>query len=291
MGIIARSFDRVKQHIEPHLGIIPVIKGNAYGIGTEKIAEFLLPRCRDMMACAQVLEADSIRRSGTDCEILILGGIPAHALDKAVELDLQVPVFNPEGAQALSDASKKLGKRAKAHIKIETGLGRIGAKPGEELEKLTNTLSALDNVDIDGVFTHFATATIVQSEYTLHQLEIFKQAIALLLPSACPIWRTAIISWTPAGSPPTRAVTFALRVLTPCLATTSCTTGPFSCVIKTESRVPCPSPLLFPPLWERTGRAPRASGVRTSRAAETFPSFAPSFASPTSRTLSARSSA
>ena len=115
MGIIARSFDRVKQHIEPHLGIIPVIKGNAYGIGTEKIAEFLLPRCRDMMACAQVLEADSIRRSGTDCEILILGGIPSHALDKAVELGLQVPVFNPEGAVALSETAKKLGKRARRH--------------------------------------------------------------------------------------------------------------------------------------------------------------------------------
>lgn len=178
MGIIARSFDRVKQHIEPHLGIIPVIKGNAYGIGTEKIAEFLLPRCRDMMACAQVLEADSIRRSGTDCEILILGGIPAHALHKAVELGLQVPVFNPEGAVALSETAKKLGKRAKAHIKIETGLGRIGAKPGEELMELINTLSQLDNVDTDGVFTHFATATVVQSEYTLHQLDLFRQAMA-----------------------------------------------------------------------------------------------------------------
>ena len=178
MGIIARSFETVKQHIEPRLGIIPVIKGNAYGIGTDKIAEFLLPRCRDMMACAQVLEADQIRRSGTDCEILILGGIPAHALEKAVDLSLQVPVFNRQGALDLSAAAKKLGKRGKAHIKIETGLGRIGAKPGDELKELLDTLMHLDNVDIDGVFTHFATATIVQSEYTLQQLDLFKSAMS-----------------------------------------------------------------------------------------------------------------
>lgn len=177
MGIIARSFETVKQHIEPHLGIIPVIKGNAYGIGTEKIADFLLSRCNDMMACAQVLEAEQIRKNGAGCEILILGGIPSHALNKAIELNVQIPVYDTQGAIELSQKAKQLDKRAKVHIKIETGLGRIGAKPGEELQSLLNVLSKLDNIDIDGVFTHFATATIVQSDYTLQQLNLFKQAM------------------------------------------------------------------------------------------------------------------
>lgn len=177
LDIIRKSFEKVKNHIEPHLNIIPVVKGNAYGMGLVEMSRFFLKYCPDMLACGQVVEAAELRAAGINCEILVMSGIPAHALEKAVELDLHIPVFNIETARSISEIARSKGKTAHLHIKIETGLNRIGIKPGSNLHELLTYIKSLDNVDIKGVYTHFSNATVVEDPFTYTQLDLFKLAI------------------------------------------------------------------------------------------------------------------
>ncbi len=177
LEIIRQSISKVKQHIGKNVDIIPVVKGNAYGMGLVEMSRFLLKYCPDMLACGQVAEAVELRAAGIDCEILIMSGIPNHALDTAVELGLQIPVYNSETAIKVSEIAAKKNKQAKLHIKIDTGLNRIGVKPGKPLKELISCIKQLNNLVIDGVYTHFSNATVVNDGFTLVQLDSFKNAL------------------------------------------------------------------------------------------------------------------
>lgn len=177
LKVIAESIEKVKNHIEPNLGIIPVVKGNAYGMGLTEISRFFLKFFPDMLACGQVVEAAELREAGIDCELFVMSGIPAHAMEKAIELDLHIPVFSIDTAQLITTIAKANGKTAKIHIKIETGLNRIGVKPGKALNELLDYLSNCDNISVEGVYTHFSNATIVNDEFTCEQLDLFKSSV------------------------------------------------------------------------------------------------------------------
>lgn len=200
LGIVSKSIATVKQHIEPHLNIIPVVKGNAYGMGLVEMSRFLLKHCPDMLACGQVVEAAELRAAGIDNEILIMSGIPTHALLKAIQLDLQIPVFNIETVQQISSIAREYNKCAKLHIKIESGLNRIGVKIGEPLNNLLTYIKKIDNVRIDGVYTHFSNATVVDDDFTLVQMNIFEKAVnqikqAGIHPKFIHCRNTGAVSW------------------------------------------------------------------------------------------------
>ena len=177
LSVIRNSIEKVKQHIEPHLGLIPVVKGNAYGMGLVEISRFFLSFNPDMLACGQVVEAAELREAGINCELFVMSGVPYHALDKAIELDLHIPVYNIESVLHISKISRNKNKKAKVHIKIETGLNRIGIRPGEPLAQLLDYIKSIDNIDVQGVYTHFSNATVVNDQFTLKQLEIFNSAV------------------------------------------------------------------------------------------------------------------
>lgn len=178
LGAIARNVDRIRRHIGPEKGLIPVVKGNAYGLGTVEIARMLSRRCGiRLMANANLQEAILIRQAGIETDLMILGGLPPHAIPYAAEYDVQPAIFNRETAELFSRACRDRGKTGKIQIKLETGMGRIGARPGPELDRLLDRLLALDNLEITGVFTHFATAYQLGSEYARQQLALFRQGV------------------------------------------------------------------------------------------------------------------
>lgn len=200
LGIIKKSIFTVKQHIGSKVGIIPVVKGNAYGMGLVEMSRFLLKYCPDMLACGQVVEAAELRAAGIDSEILIMSGIPSHALDAAVDLDLQIPVYNTATAIKVSEIAKSKNKQAKLHIKVDTGLNRIGVKPGTPLSNLLTCIKKLDNVIVDGAYTHFSNATVVNDDFTIVQLEAFKEALeqfkkANITPKFIHCRNTGAVSW------------------------------------------------------------------------------------------------
>lgn len=166
------------------LEVIPVVKSNAYGLGTVEIARYLVRQCGvRMLAVARIFEACQILDSGcTESEIMILGPVPARSIPIAVERGIQIPLFLKEDIQRLSEEAKRLGlSSVKAHLKIETGMNRIGVRPGAELEEFLHCVKSAGNVTIDGVFTHFATADEVNegagNDFTREQFSRFCQGL------------------------------------------------------------------------------------------------------------------
>lgn len=182
--------DRIEKNIEKiknytgGLEVLPVIKSNAYGFGTTAIADFLIHRCQiRLMAVARVFEACQIKEKVCqDAEILILGPVLPWQIPIVVEKGIQIPLFRKEDARLLSEEARKMGlPSVKAHLKIETGMNRIGVRPGPALEELIRYIKELGNIEIDGVFTHFATADRVAegtgNDFTREQFHRFLEGL------------------------------------------------------------------------------------------------------------------
>ena len=177
-----RSMDTVLKAIGPNKGIIPVVKADAYGQGITKIVEFLVKNYGiKTVACAQVFEAARIREAGfTDIDIIVMGAAPAHIMPYAVKHRVQLPVFSRETAKMLSDAAREAGVEMEVQLKIETGMNRIGVKPGADLAALLAYLRELGNLKVAGVFTHFSTATYTEDPFVYEQYDLFCKAVAQL---------------------------------------------------------------------------------------------------------------
>ncbi|MEG2455445.1 MAG: alanine racemase, partial [Oscillospiraceae bacterium] len=155
---VAKNMDIARGHLGK-TALMPVVKANAYGTGIGELGKFYTEeQGAGILACAQVCEGVALRNAGVTSDILLMSGLPAGAVSAAAEYDLQAAIFSREGAKALSDAAKLRHKTQKCQIKIETGMNRIGVKPGEPLEELLGYIAALGNLEIVGVFTHFVTA-------------------------------------------------------------------------------------------------------------------------------------
>lgn len=181
LGEIEGNIGRIRRHIGPGRDIIPVVKGNAYGLGTVGVARMLSQRCGiRLMANANVQEAIQIRQAGIETDLMILGGLPPHAIPYAAQYDLQLAVFNRQTALLLDRACRDQGKIGKIQIKLETGMGRIGVRPGQELEQLLDCLEETSHLEVEGVFTHYADAFHPGSQYTKEQFALFEQGVAQL---------------------------------------------------------------------------------------------------------------
>lgn len=175
---IESNVRKIQAHIGEGVGMIPVVKGNAYGLGTVPVARVLAKCGIKLIANAHILEAIDIRKNNIDVDLLIIGALPPHAIKYAPLYDIQLTVFNVETARLYSEECHKAGKRGIVHIKLETGLGRIGVVPGPDLDILLDEIEKLGNLDVVGVFTHYATAAIYNSPYAFRQYEIFKEGLA-----------------------------------------------------------------------------------------------------------------
>lgn len=177
---IISNMNKVKQHVGEGIDIMAVLKANACGHGLVAMGKLLTEKCGiRYLAVAQVLEAKRLLEGGLSPEIpiLVMGGIPDNSLPYAVEHDLLTPLYRTETAKKLSDLGSFYGIHPKVHIKIDTGLCRIGVRPGEELAQLLDCVRRLPNLIIDGIFTHFSDAE-ADDATTLQQLELFEQALA-----------------------------------------------------------------------------------------------------------------
>lgn len=164
--------------------VLPVIKSNAYGLGTAAIANYLVKNCNiKFIAVARVFEGCQILNSGcTEAEIMVLGPVPAHSIPVAVEKGIQIPLFLERDIKILSEEARKRGiDRVKGHIKIETGMNRIGVRPGKELDKLLADIQQAGNIEVDGVYTHFATADQANqgegNDFTREQFQLFQLGV------------------------------------------------------------------------------------------------------------------
>ncbi|MGF6375851.1 alanine racemase [Clostridiales Family XIII bacterium PM5-7] len=180
MNEVVRNYHKVAQHIGEGTEIIPVIKGNCYGYGLVPMAKLFEEQCHvKLLANAAMFEAVELRQAGVKCDILVMGGIPQHLLDGAINYDLQIPLFDEKTARTINSLAKEAGKKVKVHLKIETGMNRLGVSVGEKLEALLTLTKTLPHVEIVGAFTHFATSTAdYYDAFAVKQFETFQKAIA-----------------------------------------------------------------------------------------------------------------
>ncbi len=158
----------------PDSRFLATVKANGYGHGAVPVARRLVELGTDYLAVACLDEGAELRRAGIGAPILILGYTQPALAEEVVALGLTQTVFTPDMARALSDAAGAAGKRARVHLKVDTGMSRLGVldhDPAAAAKELAG-LCALPHLEPEGIFTHFASAD-GDEEYTMLQFTRF----------------------------------------------------------------------------------------------------------------------
>lgn len=156
-----------------------VIKADGYGHGAIEVGSFLEDRV-DYFAVATIEEAIELRQSGIHLPILILGYTSPSQYPDIVEYDITQTIYNLETAEALSRCAAHHDKKAKIHIALETGMNRIGFKVNEESVSAVGKIMNMDNVVVEGLFTHFSCADEEDKSYTRIQMKRYDEFLKML---------------------------------------------------------------------------------------------------------------
>ncbi len=173
LDALAHNMREIRRLAKKDALVTAVIKADGYGHGATKIAQTLLENGADRFAVAVLDEGIELREAGFEVPILILGFTDKERAEEIVSYDLEQAVYSWELAEAISKEAVKQNKTAKIHIKVDTGMGRIGLRPDKDSVQLIKKISKLPNIAIEGIFTHFAVADTLDKTYTEGQYERF----------------------------------------------------------------------------------------------------------------------
>lgn len=180
LDALKSNIQNIRKITDPKAKIMAVVKADAYGHGYLECCHTLLEGGADCFAVATVSEAKQLRRKGIDVPVLILGITFPEDAEEIVKNDIMTNVSSLEYAKCLSDAAKSLQKPVKIHIKVDTGMSRLGLLTGnyeEETVEEILAISKLPFIEIDGLFSHFACADEENREYTELQFKKFTSLI------------------------------------------------------------------------------------------------------------------
>ena len=154
--------------------LLAVVKANAYGHGAVTVARAALAAGAGRLGVICVDEGEQLRRAGIGAPILVMGHTPATDAARLVDLALTAAVASRETAEALARAAAQRGVRLAVHLKVDTGLNRYGLTPADALA-LADWLRDVSSLEVEGLFTHFASADEADKGYTLDQYGRFRQ--------------------------------------------------------------------------------------------------------------------
>jgi len=167
---------QVRGQIAPTTRIMAVVKGNAYGHGALESARVFVENGAEYLAVTRLEEALALRAGGIESPILLLAPVQPENASAAVANNLDITVSSQDLAQEVQRAASSLREKAGVHIKIDTGMGRIGAPP-EQAAELARAIAYMPDLRIRGVFTHLATAAEKDIRPSLLQIERFQRAL------------------------------------------------------------------------------------------------------------------
>ena len=174
------NFLHVKKLIGNDTGIMSIVKADAYGHGAVPVSTALFELCgSQMFGVATVDEGLELRESGIKAPILVLAGITPNEAKTVVKCGLTPTIYSLLSASALNRCAGDLGVQVGYHLKIDTGMTRLGARI-EELPGLMDELLCLKNLRMDGLFSHFANADMELVDYTMRQIRIFKDIHSII---------------------------------------------------------------------------------------------------------------
>ena len=175
LDAIADNARAVRSVTSPRAKLIGVVKADAYGHGAVHVAKCLIENGADMLAVSQIDEALQLRLSGIERPILILSDAEPERAEELIKYSITQTVFAPGMAASISEAAVRAGRKAIVHVKIDSGMGRVGFRAEEpETVKRILDVARLPNVEIEGIFTHFAVSDEAGGgQYTLKQFDSF----------------------------------------------------------------------------------------------------------------------
>ncbi len=179
LDAVRYNIEQLKALNPPDRKTLLVIKADAYGHGAVTFAEEF-DDLADYYGVACIDEGVELRRAGITKPILILGNTDEEDFETAIENDITMAVYNADKCKLLSDTALKLGKKAKVHIKADSGMSRIGFQCNDEGVKEASKLLHMEGLNVEGIFTHFAKADTVDKNDAIGQRTRFNEFINAL---------------------------------------------------------------------------------------------------------------
>ena len=172
---IAHNIRELRRITNPKACVMAVVKANAYGHGIIEVARESLENGAEALGVAHIEEGIQLRKAGIDAPVLIFGYTPPIHVKKLIEFNFTQTVCSYEISKKLSQAAVKYGKKIKVHINVDTGMGRLGLLGGIKDNSVSEVLliSLLPMLELEGIYTHFATADESDRSYADKQFVIF----------------------------------------------------------------------------------------------------------------------
>lgn len=177
---IAHNVEEIKRIVGKRTEIMATVKADAYGHGVLETVRTIMDSGASRLAVSMLDEAIQLRKIGIDIPILVLSYTSPDRADEIIKYNIIQTVYSHELAKSLSDEALKQGTKARVHIKIDTGMNRVGFMPGYSAVKDVVEIHKLPGAIVEGIFTHFAVADEKDRSYTKHQMELFESILSEL---------------------------------------------------------------------------------------------------------------
>ncbi|WQT12470.1 alanine racemase [Helicobacter pylori] len=178
---LRHNFSAVKSIVPKDAHIMAVVKANAYGVGAIKASEIFLQEGANYLGVATLDEALELRSHFSKTPILILGYSPNSNASMLIDNDLSAMIFSLEQAEVFSQMALKSQKRLKVHLKIDTGMHRLGLEPNFKSIEIIKKIRALKGLEVEGIFTHLSNADAKIKTHAKNQMKAFNAFLEQLL--------------------------------------------------------------------------------------------------------------
>ena len=158
LSILENNMRLIRSAVPATAGILAVVKADGYGHGAVRTAESALRSGADMLAVACVSEGTALREAGIEAPVLVLGAVAPEDVSEGVRSGLIQTICSPEMVFLCESAAQKCRREAEVHLKIDTGMGRIGVRTEQERDSVLSALHECRHVRLSGAFTHFSDA-------------------------------------------------------------------------------------------------------------------------------------
>jgi len=175
LGAIRWNLEQIQRKVSP-AQIMAAVKADAYGHGLTKVAELAVAHGVKHFGVARPEEGIQLRQHGITAPILVFGGFFEHSIEHLLQHNLELTLFDVLRARALSDRAKDTNQVAKVHIKVDTGMGRVGV-PWQQAVDFITKVQKLRNMDIVAIYTHFAASDNEDKTFAKTQLQRFQSVI------------------------------------------------------------------------------------------------------------------
>ena len=172
--------ETVKKIVGEKVKVCAVVKANGYGHGVIETSKACLAAGADFLAVAMLTEAMELREAGFTCPILILGWTPEEGYAQAIQQQIRLAVFDAEETARLNAKALAMGKKALVHLKLDTGMSRIGFQADEDGLATAEAILSMEGITVEGIFSHFSKADEADKTFAKNQLAIFKRFCAQL---------------------------------------------------------------------------------------------------------------